>query len=91
MHSDEQVGEITIRDVRCACAVCGAHVMAWQGHELSGWCGVCGSYELHTLPAPARSHRDGLGGRGEEALGLDIVSHGEAAYATGEGAILIPV
>src|SRR3954470_795853 len=27
----------------------------------------------------------------EEALGLDIVSHGEEAYATGEGAILIPV
>jgi Amt family ammonium transporter len=28
---------------------------------------------------------------GEEALGLDIVSHGEEAYATGEGAILVPV
>jgi Amt family ammonium transporter len=28
---------------------------------------------------------------GEEGLGLDIVSHGEEAYATGEGAILIPV
>jgi Amt family ammonium transporter len=28
---------------------------------------------------------------GEEAMGLDIVSHGEEAYATGEGAILIPV
>jgi Amt family ammonium transporter len=27
----------------------------------------------------------------EEAMGLDIVSHGEEAYATGEGAILIPV
>jgi Amt family ammonium transporter len=27
----------------------------------------------------------------EEALGLDIVSHGEEAYATGEGAILVPV
>ena len=25
----------------------------------------------------------------EEALGLDIVSHGEEAYATGEGAILV--
>lgn len=25
----------------------------------------------------------------EEALGLDVVSHGEEAYATGEGAILI--
>jgi Amt family ammonium transporter len=29
--------------------------------------------------------------QGEEALGLDIVSHGEEAYATGEGAILVPV
>jgi ammonium transporter, Amt family len=28
---------------------------------------------------------------GEEALGLDIVSHGEEAYPTGEGAILVPV
>ena len=27
----------------------------------------------------------------EEALGLDIVSHGEEAYASGEGAILVPV
>jgi Amt family ammonium transporter len=25
----------------------------------------------------------------EEAMGLDIVSHGEEAYATGEGAILV--
>ena len=25
----------------------------------------------------------------EEALGMDIVQHGEEAYATGEGAILI--
>jgi Amt family ammonium transporter len=25
----------------------------------------------------------------QEALGMDIVSHGEEAYATGEGAILV--
>ena len=25
----------------------------------------------------------------EEALGMDIVAHGEEAYATGEGAILV--
>ena len=25
----------------------------------------------------------------EEALGMDIVQHGEEAYATGEGAILV--
>ena len=64
MRKDEQgeavpdgVGTITIRDVRCACAVCGAHVMAWQGHALSGWCSVCGSYELRALTdrlAPSR-------------------------------------
>jgi Amt family ammonium transporter len=28
---------------------------------------------------------------GDEALGLDIVSHGEEAYPSGEGAILVPV
>ena len=63
MHKDEQGQGITIEDVRCACAVCGAHVMAWQGHELSGWCSVCGSYELRSLAgAPARSpHRPCIG------------------------------
>jgi Amt family ammonium transporter len=25
----------------------------------------------------------------EEAIGMDIVSHGEEAYATGEGAIMV--
>jgi ammonium transporter, Amt family len=25
----------------------------------------------------------------EEALGLDVVAHGEEAYATGEGAVLV--
>jgi hypothetical protein len=64
MYTDEQVEPSTIRDVRCACADCGAHVIAWEGHELSGWCSVCGSYELRTLPV-------------EEGLGLDVVSHGE--------------
>ena len=28
---------------------------------------------------------------GDEALGLDIVSHGEEAYPSGEGAILVPL
>ena len=49
MRKDEQ---ITIRDVRCACTVCGAHVVAWEGHTISGWCSVCGSYELRALPEP---------------------------------------
>jgi hypothetical protein len=65
MRKDEQGQQVpggietfTIEDVRCACAVCGAHVMAWQGHELSGWCSVCGSYELRALtdvPAASRN------------------------------------
>jgi hypothetical protein len=50
MYTDEQVEPLPIRDVRCACAVCGAHVIAWEGRELSGWCGVCGSYELRRSP-----------------------------------------
>ena len=29
------------------------------------------------------------GSDAEEAIGMDIISHGEAAYATGEGAILV--
>jgi hypothetical protein len=52
MRKDEQ---ITIRDVRCACTVCGAHVVAWEGRTISGWCSVCGSYELRPLPQPAAS------------------------------------
>ena len=31
----------------------------------------------------------GLEGEREEAIGMDIVQHGEEAYVTGEGAILI--
>jgi hypothetical protein len=77
MDTEEQVREVTIRDVRCACAVCGAHVIAWQGHELSGWCSVCGSYELRALPAPALSHRCGLGSH--FVLGQQSVLHGEEA------------
>ena len=60
MRKDEQghtvpegTGAITIRDVRCACAVCGAHLIAWQGHAISGWCENCGSYEVRMLPTPA--------------------------------------
>jgi hypothetical protein len=77
MDIDEQGGEITIRDVRCACAVCGAHVIAWEGHALSGWCSVCGSYELRTLPAPVLSHRGGL--RHRLVVGQQPVLHGEEA------------
>ena len=75
MHTDGQVEAITIRDVRCACAVCGAHVLAWEGHELSGWCSVCGSYELRPLAAP--SHHDRLGD--QLVLRQQPVLHGEQA------------
>jgi Zn finger protein HypA/HybF involved in hydrogenase expression len=61
MHNDQQTyarssapGEITIRDVRCSCAVCGTHVTAWEGHALTGWCGNCGSYDVRALPVVAR-------------------------------------
>jgi Zn finger protein HypA/HybF involved in hydrogenase expression len=47
-------GTITIRDVRCACAVCGTHLVAWQGHALTGWCENCGSYDVRALPAAVR-------------------------------------
>jgi hypothetical protein len=77
MYADEQVEPFTIHDVRCACAVCGAHVIAWEGHELSGWCGVCGSYELRTIPLPAESHHGGLGNH--FVLGQQPVLHGEKA------------
>lgn len=77
MRTDEQVEEVTIREVRCACAVCGAHVMAWEGHELRGWCSVCGSYELRALPAPAPSHRGGLGN--QLVFGQQPVLHREQA------------
>jgi hypothetical protein len=64
MYTDEQLEPFTIRDVRCACTVCGAHVIGWEGHELSGWCGVCGSYELRMLPVL----------HGEEAAALSTAS-----------------
>jgi hypothetical protein len=85
MRRDEQgeavpdgVGTITIRDVRCACAVCGAHVMAWQGHGLSGWCSVCGSYELRALPLGGRLSHDGRLGD-QLVFGQQAVLHREQA------------
>jgi len=55
------------------CAVCGSHVIAWEGHELSGWCNVCGSYELR----PLASHDRGLGD--QLILGQQPVLHREQA------------
>ena len=74
MRRDEQEPEITIRDVRCACAVCGAHVLAWEGRAISGWCSVCGSYELK----PLTSDGGDLAGQ-ELVLGQQPVLHGEEA------------
>lgn len=42
----------TLRDVRCACVRCGAHLIGTLGHTLSGQCPNCGSYEVRALPAP---------------------------------------
>jgi Zn finger protein HypA/HybF involved in hydrogenase expression len=57
MHKDEQdptvpggIATIKISEVRCACAGCGAHVIAWQGYKISGWCENCGSYDVRPLP-----------------------------------------
>ena len=73
MRSDEQGGATTIREVRCECTVCGAHVLAWEGHAVSGWCSVCGSYELR----PMTSDHGGLGD--ELVLGQQPVLHREQA------------
>jgi hypothetical protein len=74
MRKDEQV---TIRDVRRACAECGAHVFAWEGHAVSGWCSVCGSYELRALPEPVLSGHDGLDD--QLLFGQQAVLHREEA------------
>ena len=44
------IATIKISEVRCACAGCGAHVIAWQGYKISGWCENCGSYDVRPLP-----------------------------------------
>jgi hypothetical protein len=49
----EGIATIKIREVRCACAQCGAHVVAWQGYKISGWCENCGSYDVRPLAAAA--------------------------------------
>jgi hypothetical protein len=86
MRKDEQLptvpegpGAIIIRDVRCACAVCGAHVVAWQGqsHGLSGMCENCGSYDMRALPLPALSRHSWLGDN--LLLGEQAVLHREQA------------
>ncbi|HET8535543.1 MAG TPA: hypothetical protein VFL73_00055 [Solirubrobacteraceae bacterium] len=43
------IATIKISEVRCACADCGAHVVAWQGYKISGWCENCGSYDVRPL------------------------------------------
>jgi Amt family ammonium transporter len=79
--------------------------LAWNGAAdglLYGDAGQLGSQALAALAAPAYAF--GMtyvllralgalvplrGGDHDEALGMDVVHHGEEAYATGEGAILI--
>lgn len=74
MRRDEREPSATIRDVRCACTVCGAHVHAWQGHAISGWCSVCGSYELEPLTSDG-----GDLAREQLVLGQEPVLHREEA------------
>jgi Amt family ammonium transporter len=79
--------------------------LAWNGTAnglLYGDAGQLGSQALAALAAPAYAFGmtyvllRGLGAlmplRGadhDEAVGMDVIHHGEEAYATGEGAILI--
>ena len=76
MRRDEQECATTIRDVRCECTVCGAHVLAWEGHGVTGWCSVCGSYELRQLA----SDHSGLGN--ELVLWQQPVLHREQARSS---------
>jgi hypothetical protein len=74
---------IVIRDVRCACAVCGVHVVAWQGHGLSGWCPNCGSYDVRALPELGDGGRLG----NELLLGKQPVLHREQARGRAAGGV----
>jgi hypothetical protein len=44
-----------MREVRCECAVCGAHATGWQAYSLGASCNNCGSYDMHpvqVIPPP---------------------------------------
>jgi len=66
-----------LREIRCACARCGAHVHARRGRiTLSGMCSVCGGYELAHVSRPrARAPQRGRGvsaGSRQEAIGVPM-------------------
>jgi hypothetical protein len=44
-----------VRDVRCECAVCGAHATGWQAYTLGASCDNCGSYDMRPVPQPRRA------------------------------------
>ena len=44
-----------VRDVRCECAVCGAHATGWQAYTLGASCDNCGSYDMHPVPQAPRT------------------------------------
>jgi len=38
-----------MREVRCECAVCGAHTTGWQAFSLGASCNNCGSYDMRPV------------------------------------------
>jgi len=44
-----------VRDVRCECAVCGAHSNGWQAYTLGASCDNCGSYDMHPVSCAPRA------------------------------------
>ena len=67
-----------LREIRCACARCGAHVRARRGRiTLSGMCSVCGGYELAHLSRPGpRPQQRGRGLTSLEPTGGHRRPHG---------------
>ena len=39
-----------MREIRCECAVCGAHATGWQAYTLGASCDNCGSYDMRPVP-----------------------------------------
>jgi hypothetical protein len=44
-----------VRDIRCECAVCGAHATGWQAYTLGASCDNCGSYDMRPVPLAPRA------------------------------------
>jgi Amt family ammonium transporter len=56
---------------------------ALAAHGMAGFFGILVLLKLIGLVMPLRASEH------QEAIGMDVIQHGEEAYVTGEGAILI--